>query len=242
MPYGEGRRPGRDGGASGRDRGIAQEARADQEAAQRTTADFIAIIPKNKREDIRISLSKFNEIDLLNVRIFVDYSDDGRRPWTEQKGDLGPNCSASSTSRRPSQSRGGGAQAWSDRRCRMRRPYRNSVPAPALQSLARALGGNISGSSVLCPGPGHSAKDRSLSVTPSLASPTGFIVHSHAGDDWRNCRDHVASLLGMRGIRSAPLRSQPATSNRSPSSSPSSVRSTCGDRASILAGRWWNDI
>ncbi|MFZ2158173.1 MAG: toprim domain-containing protein [Bradyrhizobium sp.] len=60
------------------------------------------------------------------------------------------------------------------------------------------LGGDISGSSVLCPGPGHSAKDRSLSVTPSLASPTGFVVHSHAGDRWQDCRDHVANLLGIR--------------------------------------------
>ena len=33
-----------------------------------------------------------------------------------------------------------------------------------LQSWARALGGEVSGGQVLCPGPGHSAKDRSLSV------------------------------------------------------------------------------
>ena len=33
-----------------------------------------------------------------------------------------------------------------------------------LQSWARALGGEVSGDQVLCPGPGHSPKDRSLSV------------------------------------------------------------------------------
>ena len=43
-------------------------------------AEFIAIIPKNKREDIRISLSKFEELDLLNIRVFVDYSDGSRGP------------------------------------------------------------------------------------------------------------------------------------------------------------------
>ena len=43
-------------------------------------AEFIAIIPKNKREDIRISLSKFEELDLLNIRVFVDYSDGERGP------------------------------------------------------------------------------------------------------------------------------------------------------------------
>jgi len=35
---------------------------------------------------------------------------------------------------------------------------------------------------------------------PSFASPTGFIVYSHAGDDRRDCRDHVATLLGMKSF------------------------------------------
>jgi hypothetical protein len=65
-----------------------------------------------------------------------------------------------------------------------------------LPQLARALGGIVAGSSVLCPGPGHSPKDRSLSVTPSATAEEGFIVFSHAGDDWRACRDHVHERLG----------------------------------------------
>jgi putative DNA primase/helicase len=65
-----------------------------------------------------------------------------------------------------------------------------------LQSLAHALGGTVSGAQVLCPGPGHSPQDRSLSVTPSAAAPDGFIVYSHAGDDWRDCRDLVMARLG----------------------------------------------
>jgi hypothetical protein len=36
-----------------------------------------------------------------------------------------------------------------------------------LRTIAKALGGEITGKSVLAPGPGHSSRDRSLSVTPS---------------------------------------------------------------------------
>ena len=67
----------------------------------------------------------------------------------------------------------------------------------ALRTLAIALGGVINGRSVLAPGPGHSAKDRSLSVTLSGTSPDGFMVYSHAGDDWQACRDHVRERLGL---------------------------------------------
>lgn len=75
----------------------------------------------------------------------------------------------------------------------------------ALRSMAAALGGDVVGRSVLCPGPGHSPRDRSLSVTLAPADPDGFIVHSHAGDDWRPCRDHVLHRLGRaRADQSAP--------------------------------------
>jgi putative DNA primase/helicase len=66
-----------------------------------------------------------------------------------------------------------------------------------LRNLARALGGEVSGAQVLAPGPGHSPRDRSLSVKLSASSPDGFIVHSFARRDaWRECRDHVAARLG----------------------------------------------
>jgi putative DNA primase/helicase len=66
-----------------------------------------------------------------------------------------------------------------------------------LKAWAWALGGLVSGGSVLAPGPGHSAKDRSLSIRPSASSPDGFLVHSFTGDDWRLCRDHVRAKLGL---------------------------------------------
>jgi putative DNA primase/helicase len=66
-----------------------------------------------------------------------------------------------------------------------------------LQTIARALGGEITGRQVVAPGPGHSAKDRSLAVSISSDAPDGFICYSHAGDDWRECRDYVRTKLGL---------------------------------------------
>jgi putative DNA primase/helicase len=66
-----------------------------------------------------------------------------------------------------------------------------------LRAIARALGGDVVGGQVSCPGPGHSPKDRSLSVRINTAAPMGFIAHSHCGDDWIVCRDYVAGRLGF---------------------------------------------
>jgi putative DNA primase/helicase len=65
-----------------------------------------------------------------------------------------------------------------------------------LGQLARALGGKVLGAQVLCPGPGHSAKDRSLSVRPSMMTDDGFVVFSHAGDDPILCKNFVRAKLG----------------------------------------------
>jgi hypothetical protein len=63
-----------------------------------------------------------------------------------------------------------------------------------LRQAARALGGDVAGrDQVLCPGPGHSPRDRSLAVR---FVADGFVVHSHANDDWQTCRDHVSARLG----------------------------------------------
>lgn len=66
-----------------------------------------------------------------------------------------------------------------------------------LRSMARALGGVVVGHEVLCPGPGHSPQDRSLSVKIDVNSPDLFIVHSFAKDDFRECRDYVKARLGI---------------------------------------------
>jgi len=65
-----------------------------------------------------------------------------------------------------------------------------------IKQAARLLGGNaIRGNRVLCPGPGHSKHDRSLRVT--FKSDGSFTVRSFAGDDFRDCRDHVKTMLGL---------------------------------------------
>jgi phage/plasmid primase-like uncharacterized protein len=88
---------------------------------------------------------------------------------------------------------------------------------------AKALGGEVTGaSSVVCPGPGHSPRDRSLSVR---FNGDDFTVFSHAGDDWRECRDHVRTLLGLPDFtpagrqpsyrpRSAPVATEPTPEER----------------------------
>jgi len=54
----------------------------------------------------------------------------------------------------------------------------------SLQSIARALGGEVSGRRVRAPGPGHSPKDRSLAISISNDAPDGFVLHSFANDHW----------------------------------------------------------
>src|SRR3954452_18550021 len=70
----------------------------------------------------------------------------------------------------------------------------------ALRSYAVALGGIISGNQVCFPGPGHSARDRSCTLRLSPSASDGFLVHSHAGDDWRDIRDDVRRKVGMQQI------------------------------------------
>jgi len=75
-----------------------------------------------------------------------------------------------------------------------------------LRHKAKLLGGDVAGRNrVLCPGPGHSPKDRSLSVT---FAGEDFTVHSFTGDDWRECRDYVRHRLGLGDF--APIARRPA--------------------------------
>jgi len=66
-----------------------------------------------------------------------------------------------------------------------------------LRTIAAALGGEVCNQQVLAPGPGHSPRDRSLAVRLS-ANAAGFVCHSHAGDDWQICVEHVRARLGLR--------------------------------------------
>jgi putative DNA primase/helicase len=66
------------------------------------------------------------------------------------------------------------------------------------RAVARALGGDIAGrNAILVPGPGHSRRDRSLSIKLDPNAPEGFVVHSFAGDDPIRCREHVRFALRL---------------------------------------------
>src|SRR5918993_1530861 len=69
-------------------------------------------------------------------------------------------------------------------------------------TLARILGGEVGkgkkGSpAVRAPGPGHSPKDRSLTVLLGSEFPDGFYVESFSpGTSWQQCKDYVAAKIG----------------------------------------------
>ncbi|MGJ0505311.1 MAG: DUF7146 domain-containing protein [Methylocystis sp.] len=88
-----------------------------------------------------------------------------------------------------------------------------------LRSIAHALGGEVSSGQVLAPGPGHSKRDRSLSVRLSPGAPDGFLAFSHAGDDWRTCRDYVRQRLGV--VTTTERQNFAASRNFKPASTPS---------------------
>jgi hypothetical protein len=88
-----------------------------------------------------------------------------------------------------------------------------------LKQLALALGGEVVGGQVVCPGPGHSPGDRSLAVRLSAESPFGFIAFSHAADDWRLCRDHVLRKLG-RGYPDPTSTRNPPSGRSKPTTRP----------------------
>src|SRR5262245_59923734 len=88
------------------------------------------------------------------------------------------------------------------------------APIPMLtpQQIARALGGDVCGNQVLVPGPGHSPKDRSLSIRLIESAPNGFLLYSFAGDDPIVCKDYLSEKLGLQppnGRVNGALRSQP---------------------------------
>jgi hypothetical protein len=65
------------------------------------------------------------------------------------------------------------------------------------QQLAAALGGEVSGNEVLAPGPGHSPRDRSLSIKIDPGAPDGFVAYSFAGDDPLECKDYIRERAGL---------------------------------------------
>ncbi len=66
------------------------------------------------------------------------------------------------------------------------------------RSIARIMGGTAtSPRHANVPGPGHSRRDRSLSITINPRAPDGFLVKSHAGDNDLKCKDYVRQVAGL---------------------------------------------
>src|SRR5262245_12202165 len=72
---------------------------------------------------------------------------------------------------------------------------------PNLQTVAKALGGEVNSGQVRCPGPGHSAKVRSLAIILDDKAPDGFVTYSHSGDDPIQCKDYVSQRLGLPAFK-----------------------------------------
>jgi hypothetical protein len=70
----------------------------------------------------------------------------------------------------------------------------------SLKSIAHILGGEVKGNQALVPGPGHSRKDRSLSITIS-GSGDDIVVHSFASDDPIECKKYVREKCGLPAFK-----------------------------------------
>jgi len=83
---------------------------------------------------------------------------------------------------------------------------------PDLREIVARLGGELSagGRQASVPGPGHSKRDRSLSLKVS-DDGTRVVFFSHAGDDFRACKAHLG-LADAREFR--PSRSEIAEAQR----------------------------
>src|ERR1700692_3572622 len=66
------------------------------------------------------------------------------------------------------------------------------VGAISLATAARMLGGEVSSGRIVCPGPRHSPRDRSLAVRFNADAPGGFV-----GDDFAANKDNVRQRLGL---------------------------------------------
>jgi hypothetical protein len=94
-----------------------------------------------------------------------------------------------------------------------------------LRTVATKLGGEVSGQQVLCPGPGHSKGDRSLSVKLVPGSRDGFVVNSFANDDPLMCKDYVRERLGLEPFdKSKPWGRPKKTNGAKQTSSSADVR------------------
>lgn len=107
-----------------------------------------------------------------------------------------------------------------------------------LRTMARDLGGEVAGiGQILCPGVGHTARDRSLSVRLDARAPGGIVVHSFAGDDALAAKDYVRQRLGLSEVFPRSGENLPAEAERNFASSPVVVPGS-GERTARALAIW----
>lgn len=108
-----------------------------------------------------------------------------------------------------------------------------------LPTIAKALGGVVTGGQVLAPGPGHSAQDRSLSVR--IGETGKPIVFSHAGDDKRRCLEYVEKRLGITWQPDSPSFGGSVSSKANGSKLANGLESQPVDKRQASALRIWSE-
>jgi RecA-family ATPase len=68
----------------------------------------------------------------------------------------------------------------------------------SLPEIAAATGGEVCGSCVKCPAPGHSDRDRSLSIRLAPDQVDGFVVYNHSDGDHMAGKRWVMERLGIK--------------------------------------------
>jgi putative DNA primase/helicase len=160
-----------------------------------TSPIAIAVVRKNGLEEIRVSLTSYHNVPLVDVRTFADFgSGDERKPTKKGvsvKITALPELRAALAQAEHEAKRLG---LHSDKEGQ---GGRSMTSALSLREIAHMLGGELAGQQVVCPGPGHSPRDRSLSVRLDPRAPGGLLVHSFANDDALLCKDFVRERLGL---------------------------------------------
>lgn len=98
------------------------------------------------------------------------------------------------------------------------------MTALTARDLVKAKGGDWSGDYGLLPGPGHSPRDRSLKV---WQSGDRILVHSFAGDDWRDCRAYLGLDDDYRPDERRPRRTAKPSAPPAPAKPTARVRDLC---------------
>lgn len=157
-------------------------------------------------EDVALIGFEVLENFILNVAMpfagKLTKEQDRARKKGEKKGTASKTNSAAKGSQRSSTANGAAGYSTTDKPTNWGKRHISSL---SREEIVSRLGGDDNGLWINCPGPGHSAVDRTLGVILDPADPKGFRINSLAGDDRTLCEELVMCKLGLsRSARPAP--------------------------------------